>query len=95
MSSWSYRVTLVSRETTRQIIPAAYTRWMHEFHALSQVGGKDSYRVQRRSQDLAGRGLILSQSQEAIRHAKLRGRSREALTEDLGSQESLTADACG
>ena len=85
---------LVSRETTSQIIPEAYTRWMpssmHRFR-----GGKDSHRVQRRSQDLAGRGLILRQSQEAIRHAKLRGRSREALTEDLGSQESLTADACG
>ena len=52
--------------------------------------------MQRCSQHLAGWGLIFRQPQEAIRHVKLREhKSREALTEDLGSQESLTADACG
>lgn len=84
---------LVSRETTRQIIPAAYTRWM--LSSIHRVrGGKDSHRVQRCSQHLAGWGLIFRQPQEAIRHVKLREhKSREALIEVLGSQERLIADA--
>ena len=63
---------LVSRETTRQTIPAAFTRRMYECRTPIQAGRRESHSVRAYSQYLAGWGLIVRQLQEVvIRHAKL------------------------
>lgn len=77
---------LVSRETARQTIPAAFTRRMHECHTPIQAGHRKSKRVRVCSQYLAGWDLIVRPPQEVIRHTKLWGKVQGALMDDLGSQ---------